>query len=135
MSIQVVSLEFNGNPVGFCCPECGFKVFGENTQEGLCPHVIFVGEDISGQYQWNHEKFQKDTEKSIIKENNLENEEELEDILLDEGIDFIFSSAVNSISSSSAFALKVTSKGIACGPVASTVYAIIDYQGDLFREI
>ena len=131
MSIQIIKLDFVGDPVGFCCPECGYDVFARETGGSLCPHIVFAGEDASGQYQWNNDTYQKVTVAKIEEEYRSfykdDEDVDLEDALWDEGIDGVFNKAVEAIDSPSAFAMKITTNGIACGPSCTTVYAIVDY--------
>ena len=133
MAIQKVVLDFFGDPAGFCCPDCGHRIFTEDAQEGLCRHTVFVGEDITGEYQWNNPVHEKKTLEALqAKYDALEDVDksdyDFEFFLDEEGIDGVFSAAVESIESPSAFSLCVTTSGMGCGPTSSTVYAIVDYN-------
>ena len=130
MAIQKIELDFAGDPAGFCCPDCGHRIFTEDSQEGLCRHTVFIGEDITGDYKWNNSAHEKRALEALeVKYAGLEDVDksdyDFEFFLDEEGIDGVFNAAVESIDSPSAFALCVTTFA---GPCSATVYAIVDYN-------
>jgi len=131
MTIPVTKLDFSGDPAPLFCPVCGQGVFAENSK-GMCKHVVFAGEDESGEWGWNNaaheslfsdavkEKYQKDPEDS----------ENFDDYISSLGIDDAAKIAAEALTSPSCFMLQVATSGNGCGgpPTGSTMYAIIDYE-------
>lgn len=109
---HVVDLEWQGDLPEFYCPVCGKAVTTENgPSDDICGHVKFLYVDEVGEFEFIDSNYE-----SLLKEFDYESD--------DDQIEFL----MKKVKSESAIAFNLTTSGIACGPVSSSVTYGVDFN-------
>ncbi len=116
MSTRIVNLEYDGDPPDTYCIACGAPIYvkGESSR---CEHIAFTYIQDIGEFDLVAPHL-KDKINAIAEEaegSGASCEEMLESILTE-------------INSQSVICYSITTNGVGCGPVSSTVVVAIDFN-------
>jgi len=119
MSISMVELNFEDSPPEIYCPVCGIAIYADDKSDESskcehpnCKHLVFSYVDICDGFQYVAPYLQKQVE-SVF-----ENEETEDDPV---------KALLNQMESNSILCYSITTSGMACGPVSSTVIVAFDF--------
>lgn len=139
--MDIVKLDWNGMIPDVHCPVCGKTWWAQDVEFESCEHLLFGYVIEAGCFEYITDEFQDfiETEaKNIIAtmrinipKENVEDELNLEEIDIEDELDCeLLEQVLEKYNSSSAFTLSLTTNGIACGPISSTLYVGIDFCPD-----
>jgi hypothetical protein len=113
MAVQIVEMEWQGDPAPIYCPACGHPIYEMDKNPQKCPHVLFTYLSEIGNFDYIIDDL-KDTVDRI---NEFAGEEDINPV----------KTFLLTIDSESTLCFSITTTGIAHGPVSSTVYVAIDF--------
>jgi len=115
MSKAMAQLEWKGPPPAIFCPACGAAIYADDEEvSDRCAHVLFTYLSDTAEFDYVSPAC-----RSVI--------EAVLGATADQGQDFV-NQVLRRLNSTSVLGLAITTKGMACGPVGSTVCVAVDFM-------
>ena len=122
MPLNHIELDWYGDPVSFCCPVCGHAIYGQDSDETICSHVLFSYLDCAEGLENIRKDVRKNHAELIKKLEDGESEEgEVEDLIA--ALDY-----------SSGVCFTITTSGMACGPCSYTLSVAVEWPLNMDEE-
>jgi len=117
MSMAMARLEWKGSPPAIYCPACGAAIYADDEEvSDRCAHVLFTYLSDTAEFDYVSPAC-----RSVI--------EAVLGATADQGPDQdVVNQVLRRLSSTSVLGLTITTQGMACGPVCSTVYLAVDFM-------